>query len=203
MKILCVGRNYSEHIKELQNEVPENPVIFIKPDNAILRPGYDFYYPDFSKDIHYELEVIVKICNTGKHIQPQFAHRYYNEVALGIDFTARDVQSELKKKGLPWELAKGFDMSAAIGSFLPKTQFEDLQKLEFSLYQNGERKQLGNTADMIYKIDELISFMSKYFTFKKGDIIFTGTPAGVGPVQIGDKLEGYIFDEKNLEVLVK
>ncbi len=203
MKILCVGRNYSEHIKELQNEVPENPVIFIKPDNAVLRPGYDFYYPDFSKDIHYELELIVKINNTGKHILPQFAHKYYDEIALGIDFTARDLQNDLKKKGLPWELAKGFDMSAAIGDFVNKSKFEDLQKIEFTLYKNGEKKQLGNTADMIYKIDELIAFMSQYFMFKKGDIVFTGTPAGVGPVQIGDKLEGYIFDQKNLEVLIK
>jgi len=169
----------------------------------VLRPGYDFYYPEFSNDIHYEVELIVKINNTGKHILPQFAHKYYDEIALGIDFTARDLQNDLKKKGLPWELAKGFDMSAAIGDFISKSKFEDLQKIEFSLYKNGEKKQQGNTADMIYKIDELIAFMSKYFMFKKGDIIFTGTPAGVGPVQIGDKLEAYIFEQKNLEVLIK
>ncbi len=203
MKIICIGRNYSEHAKELGNAVPEAPVLFIKPDSAHIRPGYHFYYPAFSNDVHFELELVLKIHTMGKHIPEQFAHKYYDEIGLGIDFTARDLQAELKQKGLPWEKAKAFDGSAAMGHFVPKKELGDLNAIQFHLNVNGETKQRGNSADMLNKFDYLVSYISTFFTLKKGDIIFTGTPAGVGPVKIGDRLEGYIGDRKLLEVAVK
>ncbi|MCU0323863.1 MAG: fumarylacetoacetate hydrolase family protein [Spirosomaceae bacterium] len=203
MKIICIGRNYAEHIKELNNERPDEPVIFTKPDTAILKDGEAFYYPDFSSDIHHEVEIIVKINKMGKNIEEKFAHKYYEEIGIGIDFTARDIQSKLKSKGLPWDLAKGFNGSAPISEFVPKTKFADLKNLNFNLLVNGDVKQAGNTSMMLYPIDTIIAFVSKYFTLKVGDIIFTGTPAGVGAVKVGDKLEAAIEGEKMLEFEVK
>lgn len=195
MKIIAVGRNYIDHAKELNNPVPENPVIFLKPDTAVLKDNKDFYYPDFSKDVHYEVEVIVRICNEGKHVTKKFAHKYYDAIGLGIDFTARDVQSTLKQKGLPWELAKAFDHSAVVGSLIPKDEFESINHINFSLKKNEQIVQIGNTEDMIFDIESLIVFISQYITLRKGDLLFTGTPAGVGPVAIGDKLEGFIAEK--------
>lgn len=203
MKIICIGRNYAEHIKELNNERPDEPVIFTKPDTAILKDGEAFYYPDFSSDIHHEVEIIVKINKMGKNIEEKFAHKYYDEVGIGIDFTARDIQSKLKSKGLPWDLAKGFNGSAPISEFVSKSKFPDLKNLNFNLLVNGEEKQVGNTSMMLYPIDTIIAFVSKYFTLKVGDIIFTGTPAGVGAVKVGDKLEAAIEGETMLEFEVK
>jgi 2-keto-4-pentenoate hydratase/2-oxohepta-3-ene-1,7-dioic acid hydratase in catechol pathway len=201
MKIFCVGRNYSEHAKELGNAVPENPVIFSKPDTALLKNGEDFYLPDFSNDVHYEAELVIKISKMGKKIQEKFASNYYSEIGFGIDFTARDLQAQLKQKGLPWELAKAFDGSAPIGEF---TNIKDLQNpIQFSLIKNGELVQKGNSNDMIFSFDKIVSFISQYFTLKVGDLIYTGTPAGVGPVKIGDKLEGFIGDKKMLHCEVK
>lgn len=201
MKIFCVGRNYSEHAKELGNAVPENPVIFSKPDTALLKNGEDFYLPDFSNDVHYEAELVIKISKMGKKIQEKFASNYYSEIGFGIDFTARDLQTQLKQKGLPWELAKAFDGSAPIGEFL---NVNDLQNpIQFSLLKNGELVQNGNSKDMIFSFDKIVSFISQYFTLKVGDLIFTGTPAGVGQVKIGDKLEGFIGDKKMLHCEVK
>src|SRR6476469_7002229 len=191
MKIIAIGRNYSEHAKELNNPVPEKPVIFLKPDTAVLKNNNPFYYPDFSKEIHYEIEFFIKISKEGKHIAAKFAHKYYEELTVGIDFTARDIQSDLKAKGLPWELAKASDNSAAIGSFLSKTEFENIDNLNFSLLIDGETKQNGNTGAMLFSINEIISFTSQYFTLKKGDLIFTGTPAGVGKINIGNQLQGF------------
>lgn len=195
MKIICVGRNYVEHIKELENEFPKSPVIFSKPDSAILRKNDPFYYPTFSNSIHHEVEVVLKISKLGKNIQEKFAHKYYDEIALGIDFTARDLQSELKLKGLPWDLAKGFNGSAPISEFVPKSSLQ-LNDLNFHLDVNGENRQTGNTSNMIYSFDYIISFVSQYFTLKIGDLIFTGTPAGVAEVKVGDNLKGYL--EENL-----
>jgi len=192
MKIIAVGRNYIDHAKELNNPVPERPVIFMKPDTAVLKDNKDFYYPEFSKDVHYEVELVIRVCNEGKHVSKKFAHKYYDAIGLGIDFTARDVQSELKAKGLPWELAKAFDHSAVVGELIAKDQITDLQSLDFSLQKNGETVQEGNSTDMIFDFDSLITFVSQYITLRKGDLIYTGTPAGVGPVQIGDKLEGFL-----------
>lgn len=203
MKIIAVGRNYAEHIKELNNEQPEDPVIFTKPETAILRNNEPFYYPDFTSDVHHEVELLVRISRTGKNIDEKFAHKYYDEIGIGIDFTARDVQSRLKSKGLPWDLAKGFNGSAPISGFVPKTNFDDLQNLNFRLEINGEVRQQGNTSMMLFKIDYLISFVSRYFLLQQGDIIFTGTPKGVSPVQVGDKLTAYIEDQKMLEFDVK
>jgi acylpyruvate hydrolase len=204
MKILCIGRNYVDHAKELNNPVPENPVFFLKPDTALLRRNRPFYYPDFSKDIHYECELVVKINKLGKNIQKKFAHTYYNEIGIGIDFTARDLQSKSKAKGLPWEIAKAFDASAPLSmEFIDKSEFEDLKKIRFHLDKNGETVQEGNSADMIFDIDELIAYLSRFFTLKTGDLIFTGTPAGVGPVKIGDKLEAYIGDMLMLKCNIK
>ena len=197
MKVIAVGRNYVDHAKELHNPVPESPVIFMKPDTAILKDNKDFYFPDFSKDIHYEVELVLRICNEGKHVSKKFAHKYYDAIGLGIDFTARDIQSAQKAKGLPWELAKAFDHSAVISPLIPKGEFEDLTNLNFSLTKNGETVQRGNTKDMIFDYDSLISFISQYITLRKGDLIYTGTPAGVGPVSIGDKLEGFL-EEKSM-----
>ena len=203
MKILCVGRNYAAHIEELNNERPTEPVIFFKPDSAIIRNNEAFYYPDFSNDIHFEVEVVIKISEVAKHVSEKFAHKYYHEIGLGIDFTARDIQSKAKEKGLPWTLAKGFNGAAPISNFVDKSKFENLMDLSFSLKQNGEIKQQGNTSMMIYNIDFLIAHISKYILLKKGDLIFTGTPKGVGPIAIGDVLEGYIGNDKMLEVEIK
>ncbi|NER12257.1 2-hydroxyhepta-2,4-diene-1,7-dioate isomerase [Leptobacterium flavescens] len=203
MKIICIGRNYTEHIEELSNEKPVNPVIFMKPDSAVLPKQQDFFIPDFSDDIHYEVEVLVKINKVGKHIDERFAHKYYDEIGLGIDFTARDLQSQLKTKGLPWEKAKGFDGSAVIGEWRRKGDYKNLNALGFKLAINGETVQNGNTRLMLWKIDELIAYVSTFFTLKKGDIIFTGTPAGVGKVKPNDYLEGFLEDRKLLALNIK
>mgnify|MGYP006158691511 CR=1 FL=1 len=203
MKIIAVGRNYVDHILELQNEKPSEPVIFTKPETAILRNNEPFYLPDFSSDIHHEVEVIVRISKIGKNIDPAFAHKYYDEIGVGIDFTARDIQSNLKAKGLPWELAKAFDGSAPISSFIPKSTFASMQDISFDLHVNGELKQAGNTSLMLYSIDFLIAHVSKYFTLKVGDILFTGTPKGVGPVKIGDELVARLGDQEMLRFSVK
>ncbi len=198
MKIICIGRNYSAHISELKNEKPTEPVIFLKPDTSILLKKQPFFIPDFSKDVHYEVEVLVKINRVGKYIEEQYAHKYYNEIGLGIDFTARDLQQKLKDKGLPWEKAKGFDGAAVIGEkWIDKNSFVNLNNINFSLLKNNEPVQTGNTSDMLWKIDEIISYVSKYFTLKIGDIIFTGTPEGVGKVEVNDVLTG-ILEEKQL-----
>ncbi|QJW89693.1 fumarylacetoacetate hydrolase family protein [Spirosoma taeanense] len=203
MKIICVGRNYVEHIKELNNEQPDDPVIFMKPETAIPLKNEPFFYPEFSSDVHHEVEILVRINRVGKNIDEKFAHKYYDEIGIGVDFTARDVQSKLKAKGLPWELAKGFNGSAPISQFRPKTDFPDLQNLNFHLEVNGETRQQGNTSLMLFKIDYLISFVSRYFLLQQGDILFTGTPKGVGPVQVGDRLMAYIENQKMLEFDVK
>jgi 2-keto-4-pentenoate hydratase/2-oxohepta-3-ene-1,7-dioic acid hydratase in catechol pathway len=203
MKIICVGRNYVAHAKELNNPVPEEPILFMKPPTAVLREGKPFYIPEFTQDVHYELELVIKISRNGKYIEREFANTYYNELTLGIDFTARDVQQRLKAKGHPWEIAKGFDYSAPLGRWIPFTDEMKQQALEFTLIRNGETAQEGNTANMIFPIDELIVHMSRYFKLQYGDMIFTGTPAGVGKVEIGDHLEGYFGGEKLLECLVK
>jgi 2-keto-4-pentenoate hydratase/2-oxohepta-3-ene-1,7-dioic acid hydratase in catechol pathway len=203
MKVLAVGRNYVEHIKELENEKPDDPVIFSKPDTALIKNNGAFYYPSFSKDVHHEVEIILKISKEGKNIDPKFAHKYYEEIGIGIDFTARDLQSKLKEKGLPWELAKAFDGSAPISEFVPKTNYPDLHNIDFSLKVNGEERQKGNTSLMLFKFEYIISYISRFITLKKGDIIFTGTPKGVSPVKIGDKLEAFIGPQKFLEVEIK
>jgi len=203
MKIICIGRNYANHIAELQNERPEEPVIFMKPDTAILPKNFPFTIPDFSKDVHHEVEVLVKICKVGKYIDTKFAHKYYDEIGLGIDFTARDIQQKLKEKGLPWEKAKAFDGSAVIGDFLPKSDFNSVENITFELHNNGASVQKGNTGNMLWKIDEIISHVSQYFTLKNGDIIFTGTPQGVSKVNPNDILEGFIEDKKVLRLQIK
>lgn len=204
MKFICIGRNYAAHAAELNNPVPETPLIFTKPDNAMLHDNKPLYYPDFTKDLHYEVEVLVRISRLGKHIEPQFAHKYYKELTVGIDFTARDIQNQLKEKGQPWELAKGWDGSAAVGQYIPKEEaFDKNGNIQFSLIKNGEKVQDGNTKDMLTNIDNLIAYVSKFFTLKKGDVLFTGTPKGVGPVQIGDVLKGYIGDKQLLECEIK
>lgn len=195
MKIICVGRNYGEHAKELGNEIPEDPVIFMKPDTALLKKGSDFYIPEFSDDIHYELEVVLKISKGGKYIQKENASKHYDEIGLGIDFTARDLQSKLKGKGLPWELAKGFDGSAVVSDFVSKDSY-DLENLNFSLIKNNEKVQDGNTSEMIFSPEDIIAFASQYFTLRVGDLIFTGTPKGVGKVSENDLLEAYLEDQK-------
>lgn len=195
MKIIAIGRNYSDHAKELNNPVPQTPVIFMKPDTALLKDNKDFYYPEFSQDVHYEVELVFRICNEGKHVTPKFAHKYYDAIGLGIDFTARDVQAKLKEKGLPWELAKAFDHSAVISPLFPKEDFTDLKNINFSLLKNGETIQQGNSRDMLFDIDSLIVYISKYITLRKGDLIYTGTPVGVGPIAVGDKFDGFIEDQ--------
>jgi 2-keto-4-pentenoate hydratase/2-oxohepta-3-ene-1,7-dioic acid hydratase in catechol pathway len=203
MKLICIGRNYTEHIKELENEKPTDPVVFIKPDTAILLKKQPFFIPDFSNDVHHEVEILVKINKVGKHIDKKFAHKYYDDIGLGIDFTARDLQAKLKEKGLPWEKAKAFDGAAVIGNWMPKETIQDVNDLSFSLEKNGEVVQTGNTSHMLWKIDELIEYISKYFTLKIGDIIFTGTPAGVGRVNADDKLEGFIENKQMFSITVK
>ncbi len=203
MKIICIGRNYTEHIKELNNEPSKEPVIFIKPDSAVLPKEQDFYIPEFTKEVHYELEVIVKIKKVGKHIQQKFVPSYYDEISLGIDFTARDLQTHLKSKGLPWEKAKGFDGSAVIGNWVNKESLGNLQDLDFTLLKNGLAVQQGNTKYMLWKIDALISYVSTFFMLKKGDVIFTGTPAGVGKIEANDYLTGILEGKELLNVKIK
>ena len=203
MKLICIGRNYTAHIEELENERPKDPVVFIKADSAVLPKEQDFYLPPFSNNVHHEVELLIKITKVGKHIAKEFAHKYYDEVSLGIDFTARDVQDELKSKGLPWEKAKSFDGSAVIGKWVSKSNYKDLNQLSFSLKKNNEVVQSASSELMLWKIDELISYVSQFFTLKKGDIIFSGTPSGVGKVEAGDVLEGFIEDESFFKVGVK
>lgn len=203
MKIFCVGLNYADHVREFGGQIPTEPVIFSKPETALLKNNEPFYYPDFSKEIDYETELVIKINKEGKYIDPKFAHKYYDEVALGIDFTARDLQKALKSKGHPWEIAKGFNGSAPISNFVPVSTFENVQNLNFHLHINGKQAQQGNTSDMIFNIDILISYLSKFFLLKKGDLVFTGTPVGVGPVQVGDRLEAFLENEKMLDFEIK
>ncbi|NCT18330.1 MAG: 2-hydroxyhepta-2,4-diene-1,7-dioate isomerase [Flavobacteriaceae bacterium CG_4_8_14_3_um_filter_34_10] len=203
MKLICIGRNYTAHIEELENERPTDPVIFMKPDTAILLKKQPFFIPEFSQDVHHEVEVLVRINKVGKHIDKKFAHKYYDEIGLGIDFTARDLQSKLKEKGLPWEKAKAFDGAAVIGDFLPKSDFKDLNNINFHLENNKKVVQKGNTSLMLWKIDALIEYVSKYFTLKIGDIIFTGTPSGVAKVNPNDHLEGYIENKQLFSIKVK
>ena len=203
MKIICIGRNYVKHIEELNNDRPDEPVVFLKPDSSILLKQHPFVIPEFTDDVHHEVELLVKINKVGKYIEPKFASNYYDEIGLGIDFTARDLQAKLKENGLPWEKAKSFDGSAVIGEFYPKSDSKSLEDLEFKLVKNGEIVQLGNTKHMIWKIDELISHVSQDFTLKKGDIIFTGTPEGVAAVKPNDILEGYLEDKKSFRIQVK
>ncbi len=203
MKIICIGRNYAAHIDELANERPKDPVVFIKPDSAVLPKEQDFYIPEFTSNVHYEVEVLVKIKKVGKHIDQKFAGSYYDEVGLGIDFTARDLQDELKAKGLPWEKAKGFDGAAVIGKWLPKSTFSDMNKLNFSLRVNNRLVQEGNTGHMLWKIDELIAYVSQFFMLKKGDILFTGTPSGVGKIAPNDTLTGHLENNEMFSIKVK
>jgi 2-keto-4-pentenoate hydratase/2-oxohepta-3-ene-1,7-dioic acid hydratase in catechol pathway len=204
MKIICVGRNYVAHAKELNNEIPDEPVLFMKPDSALLRNNDPFYIPDWSNDVHHEIELVVRICKVGKSIEKRFAHRYYKEIGIGIDFTARDLQNTLKDKGLPWEKSKAFDHSAAIcPEFVSVDSFPDRNSIHFKLDKNGNTVQEGDSALMIFPIDDIISHVSKYFTLKIGDLIYTGTPAGVGPVRIGDRLEGYLENVKRFDFFVK
>jgi len=203
MKIIAIGRNYAEHIEELKNERPTEPVVFLKPDTALLKDNAPFYYPDFSKEIHHEVEILLKVSKEGKYIEEKFAHKYYDEIGIGIDFTARDLQQKCKEKGLPWEIAKAFNGSAPVSDFVPKAGFADLQDIDFSLKINGHIRQEGNTSLLLFSFDYIVSYVSRFFTLKKGDIIFTGTPKGVGPVAIGDRLEAFIGDAKMLAFEVK
>ena len=203
MKLVCVGRNYAAHVEELKNEKPSDPVLFIKPDSAILPREQDFFIPEFSRNVHYEIELLVKIKKVGKHISKAFAPRYYDEITVGIDFTARDLQEQLKSRGLPWEKAKGFDGAAVIGRWVPKTRFSDMGDLRFSLEKNGVAVQEGHTKNMLWDVDEIISYCSTFFTLKKGDVIFTGTPAGVGPVAANDYLSGRLEGEELFSLKVR
>ncbi|MBW3520240.1 fumarylacetoacetate hydrolase family protein [Flavobacterium sp. NKUCC04_CG] len=203
MKIICIGRNYYEHISELNNDTPPEPILFLKPDTALVGKEQPFVIPDFSKEIHYEAEIVVKICKVGKYIDEKFAPRYYDLISLGIDFTARDLQTELKAKGLPWEKAKAFDNSAVVGAFLPKETWETVDDIDFAMDINQQRVQTGNSSQMLWKIDQIIAYASRFFTLKTGDLIFTGTPAGVGKVHPEDLLEGYIGTKKVFTIQVK
>lgn len=203
MKIICIGRNYADHISELNNERPAEPVVFMKPDTALLQKQFPFVIPEFSNDVHHEIEMVVKISKVGKYIDPKFAHKYYDEVTVGIDFTARDVQDALKAKGLPWEKAKAFDGSAVIGDFVSKAEFASMADIDFEMLNNGQSVQKGNTSFMLWNIDELVAEASKYFTLKTGDVIFTGTPQGVAAVKPGDVLEGFLEGKKLFKVHVK
>lgn len=203
MKIICIGRNYIDHAKELNNPVPAKPVFFMKPDSALVIKNRPFFYPDFSNDVHHEIEIVIKINRLGRSIEEKFAHRYFSEIALGVDFTARDLQAECKEKGLPWEIAKGFDYSAPVSEFLSVEEFSDIHDIPFHLDINGKTVQQGNTKDQIFNFSKVIAYVSRFMTLKTGDLIYTGTPAGVGPVKIGDRLEGYIGDRKMLNFLVK
>lgn len=203
MKIICIGRNYTNHIEELQNERPTEPVVFMKPDSAVLLKQHPFVIPEFTEDVHHEIEIIVKISKVGKYIEPKFAHKYYDEISVGIDFTARDLQNKLKAKGLPWEKAKAFDGSAVVGKFLPKSKFSSLENITFELMNNDKMVQKGNSSHMLWKIDELISYVSQFFTLKIGDIIFTGTPEGVAAVKPDDVLEGFLEGQQLFRIHVK
>lgn len=204
MRIFCIGRNYVEHIQELNNERPDEPVIFTKPDTALIRNGNPFYYPDFSKDIHFETELVLRICKEGKNIEEKFAHKYVDSIGIGIDFTARDLQQKAKEKGLPWDIAKGFNGSAPLSDkFIPVSDFKNLKDINFSLQVDGQIKQQGNTSLMLFNFDYIISYLSKFFTLRTGDYIFTGTPKGVGPIKIGNVLTAYIENEKLLEFEIK
>ena len=203
MKIICIGRNYVNHAKELGNSPPSEPIFFLKPDTAISSKGHPFFIPDFTSNVHYEVELVIKINRLGKHIEEDFAHKYYQEIGLGIDFTARDVQEEVKAKGLPWEKAKGFDGSAVISRrFIPKEEL-DLNKIDFTLEKNGDTVQVGNSKDMLFNFDKIIAYISQFYTLKIGDLIYTGTPAGVGQVNNGDILKGFIGTQKMFEVKVR
>ena len=203
MKIICIGRNYADHAKEMNSPVPTEPIFFLKPDTAIIRDNQPFYYPDFSKEIHHEVELVIKINKVGKNIDAQFAHKYYDEIGIGIDFTARDIQANCKEKGLPWEKAKAFDGSAPIGKFIDKKKIVDQNNIHFKLLLNGNSVQEGNTKDLLFTFDTLIAYVSRFFTLKTGDLIYTGTPEGVGPVAIGDKLEASIENETLLSFEIK
>ncbi|MFN0290857.1 fumarylacetoacetate hydrolase family protein [Pedobacter helvus] len=203
MKIIAIGRNYAAHAAELNNAIPTKPIIFLKPDTAVLKDNKPFYLPAFSDDVHYELEVVLKICKEGKHIAEKFASNYYEEIGLGIDFTARDIQAEHKEKGLPWELAKAFDNSAVISNFFPKSDYRNMYDLKFELKKNGESKQNGHTANLLFSFEKIIAFVSQYITLKKGDLIFTGTPEGVGQVNAGDRLEAWLEDKQLLNFEIK
>lgn len=202
MKIICIGRNYAEHARELNNDVPESPVFFMKPDTALLLKNNPFFYPDFTEDLHFETEIVLKIAKNGRHIEPAFADRYFNEISVGIDFTARDLQAKCKAKGLPWEIAKAFDQSAPTGTFIDITSLSN-ENINFWLDINGERKQTGNTKDMIFSFNQIIAYVSKFVTLRIGDYIFTGTPAGVGPTKIGDYFEAFLEGKKLLDFHVK
>ncbi|MBP6073065.1 MAG: fumarylacetoacetate hydrolase family protein [Flavobacterium sp.] len=203
MKIICIGRNYANHIEELKNERPDEPVVFLKPDSSILLKQHPFVIPEFSNDVHHEIELLVKINKVGKYIDAKFAASYYDEIGLGIDFTARDLQSKLKEKGLPWEKAKSFDGASVISDFVSKDQFSDVNSIHFELKKNGQSVQIGNSSLMLWKIDELIAHVSQYFTLKKGDILFTGTPEGVSAVQPNDVLEGFLENNRMFRIQVK
>lgn len=203
MKIICIGRNYIDHARELNNPVPKRPVFFMKPDTALVIRNRPFFYPEFSNDVHHELEVVLKISKLGRSIQEKFASKYYTELALGIDFTARDLQAEMKSKGLPWEIAKGFDYSAPVSKFFPVSDFEDIHQMNFSLKLNNKEVQNGNTKDMIFNFEKIIAYVSKFVTLKTGDLIYTGTPAGVGPVQINDHLEAFLEGKQVMDFYVK
>ena len=203
MKIICIGRNYVEHAKEMNSAIPTEPIFFLKPDTALIKDNQPFYYPEFSKEIHHEVELVLKISKAGKNIQTQFANKYYDEIGIGIDFTARDLQEQCKKKGLPWEKAKAFDGAAPIGMFINKKQFKDEKNISFHLNINRNMVQKGNTKDLLFSFDTIVAYVSKFFTLKTGDLIYTGTPEGVGPVSIGDRLEAYIENEKLLEFEIK
>ena len=203
MKIICIGRNYADHITELKNERPSEPIVFLKPDTSILLKKQPFFIPEFSNEVQHEVELLVKITKVGKHIDKKFAHKYYDEIGLGIDFTARDLQQQLKQKGLPWEKAKAFDGAAVIGKFVPKSRFDALDDISFSLKKNEQVVQRGNSSHMLWQFDELIEYVSKYFTLKIGDVIFTGTPAGVAKVNPDDELAGFIADEEFFKIRIK
>lgn len=203
MKVFCIGRNYVEHAKELSNPVPKKPLVFMKPVTSLLRNSKPFYYPDFTEDLHYEAEIVLKINGSCKHVEPKFAHKYFDEVSIGIDFTARDIQAKCKAKGHPWEIAKAFDNAAPIGEFIPFKNLKNGEAIEFHLLKNGEKVQVGTTKDLIFDFRYLISYLSKFFTLATGDLIYTGTPAGVGPVKIGDVLEGFIEGKKLLHCNIK
>ncbi len=202
MKIICIGRNYAEHAKEMKSDVPTEPVFFLKPETALLKDK-DFYYPEFTKDLHHEVEIVLKISKNGKHIAEEFASQYYNEIGIGIDFTARDLQMKCKEKGLPWEKAKAFDSAAPIGDFVPKENFTSLKNISFQLNINGNQRQVGNTKDLIFSFEKIISYVSQFITLKTGDLIFTGTPEGVSAVNIGDVLEASIENKKMLHLNIK
>lgn len=203
MKIICIGRNYSEHAKELNNAIPEKPVVFLKPQTALLKDNKPFYFPDWTEDLHYETELVLKVCKQGKYIDEKFAHKYFDEVTVGIDFTARDLQAQQKAKGLPWEIAKAFDNSAAIGTFKKLSDLGKASGFNFSMNLNGTEVQKGNTNDMIFSLGKIIAYASQFFTLQLGDLIYTGTPAGVGPLKIGDRMEGFLEGEKLFDFEIK